>query len=128
MPSINNPATLRVLAAVAAVGLGAAMVGSLWVRPLDETGLWLLLQGGAYLFIALGLFGQSRFTLYVGIAAPVVFFALRPEHAASQLPLADLLALIGDCTLATLCATVLWRSQNGTIVAAANQREQQQQE
>ncbi|MFV8819268.1 hypothetical protein [Haliea sp. E17] len=118
-----SPSTLRTLAAFAATGLGAAMVASLWLRPLDATAIWLLSQGWVYLLIALGLFGKDRFTLYVGIAAPVIFFALRPEHTADQLPVADLLALLGDSTIATLCATVVWRLHY--LSSTAGNREQQ---
>ncbi len=108
-----SASSLRNLAAIAASLVGVAMVASLWFRPLDETGLWLLLQGGSYLFIALGLFGRASLTLYLGIAAPIIFFALRPEHTAGQAPVADLLALVADATVATLCAAVVWRPHIG---------------
>ncbi len=125
MRGISHP-RLRTLSAVFASALGLLMVASLWLRPLDPTALWLVVMGGAYLFIALGLFGRSHLSLYLCLAAPVIGFAFRPDRGGEQLLLLDLLTLLGTCTLATLCAMVLWLG-HGLVGNTAQQGKQPQQ-
>ena len=49
---------------------GLAHLASLWFRDLTMEALGGALLGTLYLFIAIGLFGQSRFTLFIAILFP----------------------------------------------------------
>lgn len=97
---------LRNLAAVLACLSGASQIGALWVNTLNlETVLGALL-GTVYLFVGIGLFGQSRFVLFVAIAvcSANAFFSFETVSSAA-LGLARLLA---DFVIALASAAVLW--------------------
>ena len=100
-------ATLRLLAASLVTLSGAGRVASLWFRELDPQAVAALLLGAAYLSTGLGLFGQSRFTLFVAIAlcALVPVYTLRNTTALMPLQQAGL-AL--DIITVALCAVVAW--------------------
>ena len=51
---------------------GLVHVTSLWFRELTMQNLGSALLGTLYLFIAIGLFGQSRFTLFIAILVPAL--------------------------------------------------------
>ncbi len=111
MPLIQHPG-LRSLATVVAVATGAAHIASLWFRELDTGALASLLQGTVYLFVALGLGGRSRLSLYLGIVLPLSAAALRLHYATEDLAAAAFAALLADTVLASLCTAVLWRRRN----------------
>lgn len=59
---------MRNCAATLVTALGTGLVAALWFRELDRTALLDALAGSIYLFIGIGLYGRSRFTLFVAIA------------------------------------------------------------
>jgi len=60
----------NVVAAIVTL-LGLLLIGSLWMRELGGPALLDALLGSVYLFVGIGLFGHSRFTLFLamGISA-----------------------------------------------------------
>lgn len=107
MPRLPLPLS-RQLAAIFAVCLGAAHVASLWFRALDEAAVASLLLGTVYLIIGLGLFGRSRFTLYIAVAVPATVAAFRLHYAKESLPL---LALLADFLMLALAVSAIWRNR-----------------
>lgn len=63
---------LRVFAASLITCSGATLVATLWLRDLTETAVVDVLVGGVYLILGIGLFGQSRFSLFMGVVIPTV--------------------------------------------------------
>lgn len=49
---------------------GTGHIASLWLRDLTGEAIVDALIGAVYLIIGIGLFGQSRFTLFMGIIIP----------------------------------------------------------
>ena len=106
MPRPISPVP-RLLAALLVTASGAGRVASLWFRELDEAAVMSLLLGGIYLIIGIGLFGQSRFTLFVAAAVcSVVGFYLLGHLPA--LHWAQALAALADLVVVVCCALVLW--------------------
>ncbi|MEH6588527.1 MAG: hypothetical protein V7720_18385 [Halioglobus sp.] len=103
--------TLRLLAASLVTLSGAGRVASLWFRELNEQAVAGLLLGAIYLIIGLGLFGQSRFTLFVAIAvcSLVALYTLRSIAVLEPLQQAGLAT---DLITIVFSATVLWHIRN----------------
>jgi hypothetical protein len=92
-------------------GSGIAHIASLWFRDLDERAVAALLLGAVYLIIAIGLFGQSRFTLFMAIIVPgSVALTSLPDIQLQQLIPATSIAI--DLLVAALSLTVLWQVRN----------------
>ena len=62
---------LRLFPAVTMTLSGIGQVGALWFRELSHLAVLDALAGVIYLFIAIGLYGSSRFTLFVAIGFPL---------------------------------------------------------
>ena len=103
--------TLRLLAAILVTFSGAGKVASLWFRELDQQAVVALLLGTVYLIIGLGLFGQSRFTLFVAISvcSLVSLYTLKSIAVLEPLQQAGLAA---DLITIVLSTTVLWHVRN----------------
>jgi len=100
----------RLLAAWLVTLSGAGRVASLWFRELDESAVMSLLVGAVYLIVGIGLFGQSRFTLFVAIAVcSVVGLSLLGDMP--NLHSAQTLAALADLVVVVCCAMVLWDRQ-----------------
>jgi hypothetical protein len=103
--------TLRLLAASLVTLSGAGRVASLWFRDLDQQAVFALLLGAVYLIVGIGLFGQSRFVLFVSIA-------LCSTVALYSLPFIDTFPPLQQTGIATdiivvcLSAIVLWQVRN----------------
>lgn len=74
---------LRAVAASLISLSGATLVATLWLRELTEIAVVDALAGAVYLILGIGLFGQSRFSLFMGIiipasAAAVIWWTLQP--------------------------------------------------
>jgi hypothetical protein len=63
---------LRTFAAILITLAGAALITALWLRELTETAVLDAVLGAIYLVIGIGLFGQSRFTLFVALVVPAL--------------------------------------------------------
>ncbi len=98
---------LRNTAATLMCSAGAAMVASLWLRELTQLAVLDALIGAVYLIAGIGLFGHSRFSLFLGIAIPLgisgAFYANTVEVLAI-----DQLRYTTDAVIALLSAVVLW--------------------
>ena len=111
IPAIPLPGPRR-LAALFATGVGAAHIASLWLRPLDVEAVWSLLQGIVYLFIALGLFGSSRLTLYLGIGLPALAAAVILHYTTGEMAPRTFASLISAALLTLFCTAALWRARD----------------
>ncbi len=99
---------LRAIAATIALLTGVALAASPWLLAASPALLMTGLSGTAYLVLALGLCGTSRFSLFVGILLPLLraWFDLWPvPHAAGEL-----LHTAADMALIALCSVVAWQA------------------
>ena len=103
--------TLRLLAATMITLSGAGRVASLWFRELNEQAVAALLLGAVYLITGLGLFGQSRFTLFVAITLCTAVAAYTLRNIGVLLPLQQV-GLAADLITVLLCAMVVWHVRN----------------
>jgi hypothetical protein len=104
----TDPQKLRNLAAIIAILSGASQCFSLWLLPTSATLLLTALTGTFYLLLGLGLFGISRFSLFLAITLPPFrgWFGLYPL----EIPAWELLRIASDLTIALLCIPSLWIS------------------
>ena len=103
-----SPVRLRALAATIALLTGVALAASPWLLTASPALLMTGLSGAAYLVLALGLCGTSRFSLFLGVLLPLLraWFSLWPvPHAAGEL-----LHTAADIALIALCAVVAWQA------------------
>jgi hypothetical protein len=109
LPAANTPASfLRRLAATLMCLSGAAQVAALWLRDLTGAGVADAIVGCVYLFIGIGLFGQSRLSLFLGIVIPAVAIGLIHHGGPAPVHPYRLHAAI-DAMVILLCALELWR-------------------
>ncbi len=76
---------LRNIAATLLTISGVSHIALLWIREIDLQLLVGVLFGAVYLFIGIGLYGQSRFVLFTAMVIPGMGVAL----ALSNVPLAS---------------------------------------
>jgi len=90
---------------------GVGHLASLWFRELSAAALLDALWGSCYLFIAIGLFGLSRFTLFIAtvVSAVGVWLILAPSQ---PLGLIDLTQVTSHFIVATLCASLLYKMRH----------------
>lgn len=99
---------LRNLAALLITLSGTGQVALLWFRELTGTAVLGALLGISYIIIGIGLFGQSRFTLFVAIVVPTVAAVLildtTPLAELSQLQIVRVVvdAIVPLCALIVL--------------------------
>jgi hypothetical protein len=90
---------------------GTAQISALWLRELTGTALVDGLWGTVYVIIGIGLYGHSRFSVFLGIVVPsaaaatVIYTLPNPEQAYT-------LRIAVDVVVALLCAVVLWESRH----------------
>jgi len=102
----------RDLAALLATGVGVGWVALLWFRPLTAPTLLGALLGTVYLFVAIGLFGQSRFSLYLAIAlSTAVLVSLWPVAVPAGLELPWRLREGVDGIVILCASAALWRGR-----------------
>ncbi len=99
---------MRLLAALLTTGAGIALLASLWFRELNPAAVLDALIGAIYLFIALGLYGSSRFTLFLALAAPVAS-AFIARWGAQVLDPWLTLRLAADTAIVLASAAALWQ-------------------
>ena len=104
----TDPLKLRNLAAILATLSGASQCLSLWLLPTTDTLLIIALMGTVYLILGLGLFGLSRFSLFLAIVLLPLrgWFGIFPL----DIPAWELLRIASDITIALLCVPPLWAS------------------
>ena len=99
----------RYAAATIVAASGLAQVASLWRYRLSEGVLVTALIGSIYLLIAIGLYGRSRFTLFLAAAvcaacAGMLFLSGLPW----PWPGSQLIRFASDVAVVVLCCSVLW--------------------
>jgi len=105
----NTARFLRNSAALLITATGITLIAALWARALDDAALLDALLGAVYLFIGIGLFGHSRFTLFVAMAVPAGSIALMP-HTGGPAGLLHPLRVLAELLVIVCCARVLWQS------------------
>lgn len=106
---------LRNFAATLITVSGIGHVAALWHRDLNEVALLDALLGAVYLIIGLGLYGQSRFTLFMGIAVP----AAAAAYVHLNFPGASLVysaRLAVDAVVVFCCIIILWQVRHNSSV------------
>lgn len=104
----NTAATLICLS-------GTGQIATLWLRELTGAALLNGLWGTVYVIIGIGLYGHSRFSLFLGMLIPTAAAALlfytvpQPEQVYT-------LRIAVDVVVVLLCATVLWETRHHTSV------------
>jgi hypothetical protein len=108
-----NPLTfyLRFLAAGLLAGSGVSHIASLWFRELHAGAVGAMLLGAVYLIIAIGLFGQSRFTLFLSIGVPGVFALVSLQQIETPGTL-QAVNLFVNAMVICLSTVVLWQVRN----------------
>lgn len=101
-----DPSRLRNLAAILSTVSGAGQCFALWLLPTTPMLLLSAWIGTLYLFLALGLFGNSRLSLFLAVSLP----PLRAWLAVEPLPIDawEFLRTACDLAIAALCLSALW--------------------
>jgi len=102
---------LRGVAASLSSAYGSVLVAILWLRELTEVAVVDALVGAVYVILGIGLYGQSRFSLFLGILLPLasltviatVFQPLEPVYR---------LRIAVDSTIALFSLLALWQVRN----------------
>ncbi len=102
---------LRVVAATLISVSGLGLIASLWVRELTELAVVDALLGAVYLIMGIGLFGQSRFSLFVAIVIPaavsgVLWYTMQPLEQVYNL------RITVDTVVICFSLIVLWHVRN----------------
>jgi hypothetical protein len=108
MPS--PPVRLQRYAAATIVAVsGVAQIATLWRYRLSEGVLVTALIGSVYLLIAIGLYGRSRFTLFLaaGVSAACAGMLIL-SGLPWPWPVAQLIRFASDVAVVVLCGRVLW--------------------
>lgn len=104
---------LRLFAAILITSTGVLRVASLWFRELTQEAVLSLVVGAVYLIIGIGLFGRSRFALFMAILVPAVTSALALSHlAATDLHPLQWAGIVADTLSVACCGCVLWQLRN----------------
>ncbi len=99
---------LRHLAAALVTAIGLYQVASPWMQRFSEDLLLEALWGGAYLLLALGLVGRSRFTLFATSVVSLGYtsWMLRTRGLAG---IEEGLLLTANLGLASIGSLLLWK-------------------
>ncbi len=103
---------IRNAAAVLMMLNGISHVAQLWLRETNAATLLTALGGMYYLLLALGLSGQSRFTLLISAVSVTAGGAARIGQLSTTAPDPALAWHLGlDLTVAGLCLYILFRTR-----------------
>lgn len=102
---------LRNMAATLMCAAGAVMVAALWLRELNQLAVLDALVGAVYLIAGIGLFGYSRFSVFLGVVIPLGVSGTYFVHSAEVLAM-DQLRYATDGVIAAFSAIVLWMVRN----------------
>ena len=106
----------RNLAATLMLLSGLTHVGQLWFVKLDGYALSAALLGMFYLLISLGLYGRSRFSLWLASCLPVAAAyatVLKPETR--LLPTLWFWHIGAEIAVTCLCLYILFRTRNSVM-------------
>ena len=90
---------------------GIAQIAALWLRELTGAALADGLWGTVYLLIGIGLFGQSRLSLFLAIVIPATATAVL-LYTVFQPTQIYALRIAIDVVVILLCAIVLWETRH----------------
>ncbi|MEM9256451.1 MAG: hypothetical protein AAGA91_13465 [Pseudomonadota bacterium] len=99
--------TLRYIAATLVVASGVAMLASLWSGELIPYTVLTAIVGGIYIILGIGLYGQSRFSLFVGAVMPLTLAWYQINQGIADA--AGELQFAVNLCIAALSLTVLWQ-------------------
>lgn len=109
---VHGPGSLlRYTAATLMCLAGIGQIATLWLQALTGTALVDGLWGTVYVIIGIGLYGHSRFSVYMGMIVPAAAIGLLLYTAALPAQLYSLRVAV-DVTIILLCAVVLWESRH----------------
>lgn len=100
--------SLRNTAALLMCLSGLGQIAALWLRELTGAALVDGLLGGVYLIAAIGLFGHSRFALFMAIVIPVASSAAL-LYTVPLTTSINTLRIALDVAIVLLSAVVLWQ-------------------
>lgn len=107
---------LRVFTGCLIAACGMALIASLWFRKLSGIALGDALLGAVYLIIAIGVFGQSRFSLFLAAVVPATvsttIYVLLTNTADGNLSDIMRLRVAADVIITACAALALWRARN----------------
>ncbi len=108
MMTANIYRYLRNSAALLIIASGVGQVAALWLRELTAAALADALLGAVYIIIGIGLFGRSRFTLFMAMAVPgaTTIWLLRSQP---QIPAGYAAHIMVDILIVLISAAVLWQ-------------------
>jgi len=113
-----NTSRLRNFSATLITLSGISHIGELWLRDLNLPAVLNALLGATLLFIGIGLYGRSRFVLFLATAVPGIAIALRLNSyplESSQTLVFDSLAraqMSAEIITAVFCVLVLFTVRN----------------
>ena len=107
---------LRRLAALLTLVLGCSHVIQLWLQPLDSTVIYTALFGIVYLLVSLGLSGQGRFTLWLGLVVPALgsYAGYLRYHLVGPAPV-TVAHIAASLLVVALCVTILYRTRHAIM-------------
>ncbi len=112
-----NISRLRNIAATLMTLSGISHIAALWLRELDLALVIYVAFGAIYLFIGIGLYGQSRFVLFTAIVFPIIGTTLGlSSHTLASFSALGLGQLGVDIFVIVSCAAVLWAVRNNPSV------------
>jgi len=112
-----NISALRNIAATALTLSGTSHIAGLWLRDIDTSLLVSVLFGAIYLFIGIGLYGQSRFALVTAILFPALGAGLAlSTYSLGSFSTLGLAQLAIDMIVVTLSILVLFQVRNNPSV------------
>ena len=115
-PEANIPASfLRRVAATLMCLSGIGQIGALWLRDLTGVAVADALAGFVYLVVGVGLFGQSRLSLSLGIVVSAAAIALI-HYTDPQPTQAYRLHSAIDAIVVLFCIIELWRVRHNASV------------
>ena len=96
---------------------GLAHIAQLWLGDIDGRALVAAVFGGAYLLIGIGLYGVSRFTLFLATLVPACGALLALHHTPlTAMDPIGLAQVVGSLVVMALCATVLYQVRDNPSV------------
>ena len=108
---------IRNLAAILITVSGVSHIAGLWFLDLGNKTLLSTLFGAVYLYIGLGLFGQSRFTLFLAMVIPAGGVSLLLQYTPFETMSAlALLRIVASVLVILFSAIALWNVRNDPSV------------
>lgn len=112
-----NLSPMRRIAAILMTLSGMSHIAALWMHDITPAVMVNVLFGAIYLFIGIGLFGQSRFALFTAIVFPGLGATLGlMTYELSSFSTLGLIQLAVDFIVIAICAIVLFSVRNNPSV------------